>query len=327
MTACNYGMQFTNTLIPANRNIQTIIGIARWVLLPLTVGFIVYKLLYAYEFDSLLKSYQSLFKPNYTLLLLAACLMPVNWMLESMKWQKLLSRYENTSLSRACAGVLSGVCLSIFTPNQIGDFAGRILQLRQLNKLKGAVVAVVGNTAQMAVTLVAGMPALYMLLVNGFETYSQMFAAVVVLMLMFVFLYLNLSQIYKVFSSPRIKTYTVVFTDYSKPELLYIFMLSVLRYTIFLAQYMFILRFYNVNIDVSDAITCIFATLCTQAFVPSFLLLELGLRGASALWFFGMFVSHVYVPGILLSAYTVWIINLMIPALAGMLVLLKWKIQ
>lgn len=327
MTACNYGMQFTNTLIAANRNIQTIIGIARWFLLPLTVGFIAFKLFYAYDFDVLIKSYQSVFKPNYIFLLAAVILMPLNWLLESIKWQKLVSRYESTTLSRACMGVLSGVCLSIFTPNQIGDFAGRILQLRQLNKLKGAVVAVVANTAQMAITLVAGIPALYALLINRGETLSLVYTAVGVLLMVFVYLYLNLGRIHSVFSSPRVKTYTVVFADYSKEELLHIFVLSVLRYTVFVVQYLFILRFYNVAIDASVAVTCIFATLCAQAFVPSFLLLELGLRGASALWFFGMFVSHVQIPGILLSAYTVWIVNLMIPALAGMVVLLKWKIQ
>ena len=68
---------------------------------------------------------------------------------------------------------------------------------------------------------------------------------------------------------------------------------------------------------------CIIATLCAQSFVPSFILVEVGMRGASALWFFGIFTAVV--TPVLLTAYSLWIINLMIPGLVGLVFILKWR--
>ncbi|MBP6303552.1 MAG: hypothetical protein KA501_09240, partial [Bacteroidia bacterium] len=58
--------------------------------------------------------------------------------------------------------------------------------------------------------------------------------------------------------------------------------------------------------------------------VPSFTLSDLGIRGASALYFFSFFTNkHL---AILLSAYGLWVINLIVPALLGLILILRYRI-
>jgi hypothetical protein len=295
-------------------------------LLPVTFGFIGYKLFYAYDFDQLVSDYRQQFEPEYLWLIIAFALMPVNWLIEISKWKLQLNKYEHTTMLDAARGVLSGVSLSILTPNQIGDFAGRLLQLRELNKMKGVVVAVIGNTAQMMMTVAAGLPALYALLFSKSRDMSFALIGFAVTLGFFLLLYLRIGSIDRLFSSARIKKYSVVFTDYTRRELTALFLFSLLRYMVFAVQYFVLIYFYNIQIDSAAIWMCIAATLFAQAFVPSFLLLELGLRGASALWFFGIFADASQTPGILLSAYTLWMINLMIPAIAGLFLLMRLKL-
>src|SRR5690606_10186722 len=64
--------------------------------------------------------------PSMLLLLTACALMPFNWLTETLKWTTLL-KPVTLPWRRALAGILSGVTLSLFTPNRIGEYGGRIL--------------------------------------------------------------------------------------------------------------------------------------------------------------------------------------------------------
>ena len=53
-------------------------------------------------------------------------LMPVNWMLEGLKWKLAAGQQVKLSFGNAMRGVLAGVTIGTATPNRIGEFAGRI---------------------------------------------------------------------------------------------------------------------------------------------------------------------------------------------------------
>jgi hypothetical protein len=114
-----------------------------------------------------------------------------------------------------------------------------------------------------------------------------------------------------------------VFSFYTRNELLQVLILSFLRYLIFIVQYVLLLHFFGIELSITQSVYCIITTLCAQSFIPSFLLVEIGMRGASALFFFTLFTNNV--GGVLLSAYSLWIINLMLPALFGLWVILKLR--
>jgi hypothetical protein len=152
---------------------------------------------------------------------------------------------------------------------------------------------------------------------------NYMYTLIFTLIALSVWAFLNMKYLSRLSFNQKVTDYLSVFSQYKRSELMQVLMLSFLRYSIFACQYYLLLYFYGVALKPDQAFVCIIATLCAQSFVPSFILVELGMRGASALWFFGMYSSNI--TGVLLSAYTLWIINLMIPGLLGLGVIMRWR--
>ncbi len=311
---------------------QKLIKIAKPLLILVLTVFVFFKLFYSYHINTLFQRFE-LQSHLGSFLYLAAALLFVfaNWGLEAVKWRMLINRFEPITYTTAMKAVFSGVTLSIITPNQIGDFAGRVIHLELMNKWRGSLVTVIGHTAQVIVTLVFGLFALaffsndFSLIGSYAHLYKLLFPFAFIFIVLLVWAYLNLRWIYQKVSVwkwlQKVEKYIDVFAAYSKIELLKILILSFIRYAVFLSQYYFLLKFFQVQIDFLPAVACIIATFCVQSVVPSFLLLEIGLRGVSALFFFSMFVNQT--EAVLLSAYSLWIINMLLPGIVGMYFIYK----
>lgn len=299
---------------------QKAIRIAKPLLVVVLTIFIFYKLLFTYKIHQRFEQYDLLHHHgSYLILVLAFVLLFVNWGIESIKWHKLINRFEPMPFLTATKAVLSGVTLSIITPNQIGDFVGRVIHLEVLNKLKGSLITVIGHTAQVIITLFFGVISLSYFSIHYAGIWYWIPVAIVFLIGL-IFVYLRMNQTYQYVKEVKwlkgLAAYADVFSTFNSKELLQILGWSFLRYLVFLFQYYLLLHFYEVEIDVLPAIACIIGTFCVQSVVPSFLLLEIGLRGASALAFFQLFSSNQ--EGILLAAYSLWMVNMLLPALIGM---------
>lgn len=308
--------------------VKKIISVVKFALLPITFGFIFYKLFYAYDLDRLWHETTVVWNvKSIILLFLTLILMVFNWLLETLKWRLLVQKNENITFFEAMQGVLSGVALNMITPNQLGDFLGRVIHLKKMDKVRGTLITVIGHTAQVIMTAGFGLCALiWFLYYNQTITKQQSNTAYLILLVMVVITfaaYLNMAWLSKLTITTKIKPYLDVFKLYRRSELVQVLMISFLRYIIFLAQYYCLLLLFNVDVTFAQGMACIIATLCAQSFVPSFILVEVGMRGASALWFFGMFTAVV--TPVLLTAYSLWIINLMIPGLVGLVFILKWR--
>lgn len=297
-------------------------------LLPVTFGFIFYKLFYAYNIQSLIQQINLVWDFNTVALLsLTIILMGANWLLEIVKWQLLVRKNEYISFKDAAQGVLSGVALNMITPNQLGDFVGRVMHLKKLDNVRGTLVTVIGHTAQVIMTAAFGLFAfIWFLLQRNYLNVHQadiLYAILFVLVVITVVAYLNLALLNKLPLNAKLKPYLNVFKLYSRSELVQVLSISFLRYIIFLTQYYCLLHVFGVTVGVDQALACIVATICAQSFVPSFILVEVGMRGASAVWFFEMFTPQL--AQVLLAAYSLWIINLMTPGLVGLGILMRWK--
>jgi len=315
-------------LIATNTYLQKIIAIVKPVLLVTTFVFIAYKLFVAYDIDVLFSEYQlQLTFSNLFLMVIVLGMMPFNILFELYKWKLLVGKYEQISIATSAKAVFSGICLSILTPNQIGSFAGRIIHLKELNKIKGTLIAVIGNTAQALIAAVMGLLAgIFFLWYFDVVTDLWMVTIIILWLLLIVvvvYFYFHINKISLIRKWPKLVEYLSVFGAYESKELRSILLFSLIRYLLFSTQYFLLLQFFGIDIGFVESYAAILATLFVQGFVPSFLLIELGMRGASAIWLIGIFSDNL--PGILLSAYTLWIINLMIPALVGLFVLLKWR--
>jgi hypothetical protein len=304
---------------------KAVIKTLKVLLLLVVTGFIVYKLFYAYHINSLFEKYNlSRDVGAWYFLAAAILLMFVNWGLESVKWKFLIDNFEPIDFSTSVKAVFSGVTLSVITPNQIGDFAGRVIHLEVMNKFRGSLVTVIGHTAQVIVTLFFGLFSL-LYFTGTLVTQGFILPLSLVLVGLFIAAYLKLGWIYAKLKHlkwvQKFEKYVDVFGEFNTQKLLYILALSFVRYTVFLLQYFLLLHFFQVELPLEAAFACIIGTFCVQSVVPSFLLLEIGLRGASALMFFTLFSNNH--EGILLSAYSLWMVNMLFPAMLGMYFIYK----
>lgn len=302
--------------------------ILKIILLPITFGFIFYKLIYAYHLGDLLS--QITFVWDKTTLLIICCnilLMGVNYAIETAKWHLLTKENEGASYWQSFKGVLAGVALNIITPNQLGDFVGRVMFLKNFDRVRGTLITVISHTSQVILTAVFGLFALIWIAPKQ-HLLAQDVANVLVyvllgLTLMTIVGYINIRIFAKLKIAQRFREYLDVFEKYTQRELGLLMMYSLIRYVVFVIQYLLFLSLFKVDVSITEALACMMAAMLTQSFLPSFILVEIGIRGASALWFFSLFTNQV--TQVLLSAYSVWMVNLMLPGLLGLFFILKWR--
>jgi hypothetical protein len=112
--------------------------------------------------------------------------------------------------------------------------------------------------------------------------------------------------------------------DFHWKELTGILLLSFVRYLVFLAQYILLLELFHVGVSWLDAGALVGVMFLVLAIVPTVALAELGFRGKVSLLLFGVVSSNAV--GIIATAAGIWIINLILPAIAGSLFILGVRI-
>ncbi len=81
----------------------------------------------------------------------------VNWGIEARKWQVLIKTFAKNSFSESIRSVLSGLALSLNTPNRMGEYGGRILYVKDGSRLKAISLSIAGSISQLIITLIIGM--------------------------------------------------------------------------------------------------------------------------------------------------------------------------
>lgn len=266
-------------------------------------------------------------------------LMLVNWGIEAKKWQLLVRPLEHVSFRRAFSAILSGVSLSITTPNRIGEYGGRILYVKNRNKLKAIAATVVGSFSQLIVTAVFGLAGL-IYYINNFElkqvgsgfssTLWQKLSigAIILVSLLIILLYFRLQIIVTIFDKVswlrKAKVFVQIIARYSPKELRKLLLLSTVRYMVFSAQYLILLNVLGVELVWWQGLLMISTIYLVMAMVPTIAIAELGLRGRVSIYFLGLLSANT--AGIIAATVCIWLINLVLPAVLGSVLLLGVKI-
>jgi hypothetical protein len=262
-----------------------------------------------------------------------------NWGFEAAKWQVLVKHLQPLSFLKAYRAILSGVSFSLNTPNRIGEYFGRILYMNEGNRLRAISLTLVGSISQLIITFVCGcmgliflqhylstetsnhtgLPAIWMNVV----IYGALATSVAL-----VLIYYRLSWLVKLLEKiPLVARYAFFIQKLEElewKELSKVLLLSFLRYTIFIIQYSLLLEVFEVSIGWWHACWLTTVMFLVMAIVPTIALAELGLRGKISILLFGLFSNNTL--GIVLAATGIWLINLVVPALAGSLFILGIKL-
>jgi hypothetical protein len=267
--------------------------------------------------------------------LLVVALMLVNWGIEARKWQLQVKGIQTLSFIYAFKAILAGQALGFNTINRMGESAGRVAFLKEGNRIRGIVLSFVGSMAQIIATFILGIVSLLYMRTYILDSEHQLeglsvfwLDGLIYVLTMGIFLFIlayfrmsGLIQLLeKISFVQRYKFFLEKLEDFHWKELMGILSLSFGRYFVFLLQYLLLLQVFNVPIFWLDACALVGVMFLVLAIVPTIALAELGFRGKVSILLLGMMSDNTL--GIIATAAGIWIINLILPAIAGTLFIL-----
>jgi len=248
-------------------------------------------------------------------------------------------KLENISFSKAFKAVLTGTTIASFTPNRIGDYLGRMLYIGEGKRIQSIPLTVICSMAQMLVTIITGIAGVFYLQnylhTQRLEDHQPMQLGLNILSwltaLLFVtitFIYFRLSAVVRFLEKRGFGKYLApvrVLKDVKLTILFNILSLSFARYLVFILQYYLLFSLFGVSLTWVQTFAGISTMFLVMAFVPTFTFLtDLGLRWESSIQIIRLFSSNT--TGIFAVSFGIWMINLIIPALIGSLLILRIKL-
>jgi uncharacterized membrane protein YbhN (UPF0104 family) len=263
---------------------------------------------------------------NYSLIFIVVLMMFINWMLESLKWKFMIRKIEAISFFTSFRAIFSGITVSSFTPNRIGEYGGRVFCLEKSDRIQAVFITILCSMAQLLTTIIFGSFAFFILHEQFLEDQYfiieiSRFSLLVlfVLNILFVLAYFNvaflINFLWKFSFFNFLRQYINVISLFNFKDLLVTFLYSVFRYLVFSIQFLILLHVFNVDISLYNAIVSVMLVFFFITLTPTITIAEIGVRGSMALLVFLKFSPNVI--GILSSTFLLWIINLIIPAIIG----------
>lgn|GEM_PF-265114 len=271
----------------------------------------------------------------------AILLFPLNMLLEARKWQQMVKlHYPNVGILTATQAVLAGFTAGIFTPNRLGEYAGRVWYLRSGKRAEAVVLTFIDRICQMVATLLGGTWGLWYVLRHheGIRGVIQDNWGVAIDDWMYVLWGLNGLLLMGILLAPTIsRQYIPEQTTYWLLQkirtayqgvgvrlLLRIMVLSFIRYAVFSTQYWMMMVAFGLDKPAILAFALIGLIFLIKSILPSLAFSELGIRESTALFVTGLFgISAITAFG---SAFVLYLINIITPSLLGLIFIQRLKV-
>lgn len=219
----------------------------------------------------------------------------------------------------------------MYTPNRVGEYGGRVLILEH-KRWEALFATMMGSVSQIAAnTFWSGCLCLLfiynILPPTEFKTYYVAIVAVLIVITLLMFALIHclgeLKINWRFFK--KVKEGTNVFRRFDYYDKWSLFLISSVRFFVYVIQYYCLLKFFNVQIPLSLGVIAIGCMFFVQTIIPTIALAELGIRGIISLKVMGYLSDNV--AGILDATFTLWMLNLVLPSLLGLVVLLRTNIN
>ncbi|CAN5768500.1 hypothetical protein BH11BAC7_BH11BAC7_17220 [soil metagenome] len=243
-------------------------------------------------------------------------LMPLNWMLEAWKWKLAAGQQVHISFANAMRGVLAGVTTGTATPNRIGEFAGRIFMEKEADRVPLLFLSFVCSFCQVTITFFAGITGMLLLENNAGLTQNEMIF-IYVTGIIFCCVPLLLPVL-----PAKWKEKTKQLRQFPLPVFSKILFLSAIRYSIYVIQFMLLVRMFRPELFCLEIAGSIMVSYLVVTMVPTFSFTEVFIRGSIAGLIFSAagFGRIGFLAGVLL-----WLINVAIPSLVGTVYVFRLK--
>lgn len=257
----------------------------------------------------------------------------VNWTLETIKWRSLVNRLDKIGFRRAFLGILLGISFSLFTPNRLGEYGGRVLVLKH-HRLAAIVSTLIGSYSQIVANMSIGGLALLIFLWKYMHVhiyYIVALSSVYACLAIFLFVsYFNIDIVsvlfrkYSIFK--KISEYVDIVKKYSISDLRNLLLLSFGRYGIYCMQFYLLLKVFKTGLKFSDGIVLIPNVFFVQGILPTMAIFDVSLRGQVAVQFISDYAQGEMFQ-VVAASLVLWFINLIVPSLIGGFFALFFKFE
>lgn len=271
--------------------------------------------------------------------LLVIVLMFLNWGIEAAKWKLLVQHMQPISFLKAYQSVLAGCSVTMLTPNRIGEYGGRMLFVAPQHRIKAISLTITGSISQLLITMIMGCTGLFFLrffshnndnalsVLPHFWGDVLIYFSVVSTLLLFLF-YIRLGWLVRLMEKlpalHKLVQHIAVLDHFTGKQLLQLMGLSMLRYLVFVLQYVLLLQVMEVGISFGLSFWLITVFYLVMAVAPTIGFLELPVRVKASLQLMQLYSSNTL--GIQTAALAIWLINLVVPAILGSILILGIKI-
>ena len=238
-----------------------------------------------------------------------------NRFLEILKWQNLVSFLKPISLGESAKQVLGALTAGIFTPNGLGEYAGKALYFDKKKTKKIIFLNLICNGIQMILTVVFGTIGLFIL---GYWKWAL--AIIGISSLLFLVSFISKSITFKGYSIEKIfhKINKIPKRIHTKNSLL-----ALCRYLVFSHQYYFLFLAFDVDLPYLTMMAAIATVYFLASSLPSFQFLDFAVKGSVAVFFFGKLGVNEWI--VIFISTLMWFLNVVLPVVIGSYYVLKFK--
>ena len=239
----------------------------------------------------------------------------LNRFFEILKWQNLVSYLHKITLFDATKQVLGALTAGLFTPNGIGEYAGKALFFEKFQAKNIVFLNLICNGIQLIISVVFG---IFGLLYLGYGKW-------VLLLLSIIFGFLVLSFGLK---KVKIKGYSIsdlILKINEIPKSIHRKnnYLAVCRYLIFSHQYYFLFLAFDVQLPYFTLMATIATVYFLASSLPTFQFLDFAVKGSVAVYFFGLLGVNEWI--VIFISTLMWFLNVVLPVLIGSYYVLNFK--
>jgi len=239
-----------------------------------------------------------------------------NRYLEILKWQNLVKFIRPIAIGEAAKQVLGALTAGIFTPNGLGEYAGKALYFNKKQTKKVIFLNLICNGIQMLLTIIFGIIGLYIL---GYKMEVAILISVlatVITIAAFIkkikFKGYSLEKLWKKINEipSSIHTNNMV--------------LGLCRYLVFSHQYYFLFLAFDVDLSYITLMATIATVYFLASSLPSFQFLDFAVKGSVAVFFFGKLGVNEWI--VVFISMLMWLLNVVLPVIIGSYFVLRFKV-
>ncbi|WP_134148051.1 lysylphosphatidylglycerol synthase domain-containing protein [Flavobacterium sp. 270] len=265
----------------------------------------------------------ALFRKNQSVVGIAFILLlsVLNRYFEILKWQNLVKVIRQISVGEATKQVLAALTAGIFTPNGVGEYAGKALYYPKTEAKKVVFLNLICNGIQMILTVIYG--------VFGLLYFNAKFnvittQTVAVLFGGFIIILIVLFSIKKI----KIKGYSIEkllhkINEIPKSIHQKNILLGICRYIVFSHQYYFLFLAFDVDLPYLTLMATVTSVYFLASSLPTFQFLDFAVKGSVAIYFFGKLGVNEWI--VVFITTLMWFLNVVLPVILGSYYVLNFK--